>query len=359
MRIPSIWSLIAINTGRQYGGNAGYEDEVSQYYRYDSRVPNHKQLAVGDVVFLRDRYTLLGGGFIESVSRSPGTKQELRCPGCGDVNLRRRTTRTPVWRCSKCALEFDAPIENQISVETYVARYDQSYCAAPTGIPAKVLKAAAVTPNDQLSIERLDLNLAREGLLIPFPESSRLFLRAAMATTLDPADASIQEKDVSGFDYFSWEGDERMIALRAIRVRRGQALFRDKLLGIYSAQCVVSRCALVDLLEAAHIAPYRGVLDNNLTNGLLLRSDLHTLFDLGHMAIEPNSLTAVFSSAARLAGYEELHGTKLVLGEGAKPSAEALSIRWIAFVETHGRHDPAKRILGPLQPIAGNMPHGF
>jgi len=45
------------------------------------------------------------------------------------------------------------------------------------------------------------------------------------------------------------------------------------------------------VLEAAHIKPYRGKTDSHLENGLLLRADLHTLFDLNLIGVEPDTLT--------------------------------------------------------------------
>ena len=40
-------------------------------------------------------------------------------------------------------------------------------------------------------------------------------------------------------------------------------------------------------MEAAHIIPYCLTQDNNISNGLLLRADLHTLFDFNLITIEP------------------------------------------------------------------------
>ena len=44
------------------------------------------------------------------------------------------------------------------------------------------------------------------------------------------------------------------------------------------------------VLEAAHIKPYNLVGRHEISNGLLLRSDLHTLFDLGYMTVTPDDL---------------------------------------------------------------------
>jgi hypothetical protein len=71
---------------------------------------------------------------------------------------------------------------------------------------------------------------------------------------------------------------ERIAA--AIAGRRGQQVFRQRLLDIYGT-CLVTGCDAEGVLEAAHIQPYRGAGTFLESNGLLLRADIHTLFDLG------------------------------------------------------------------------------
>jgi hypothetical protein len=77
--------------------------------------------------------------------------------------------------------------------------------------------------------------------------------------------------------------------LRLIRQRRGQTRFREDLMQAYGGRCAVTGCADRAVLEAAHIAPFskRGRYD--VTNGLLLRTDWHTLFDLGLWAVDPQT----------------------------------------------------------------------
>ena len=72
----------------------------------------------------------------------------------------------------------------------------------------------------------------------------------------------------------------RQLVLQQIKRRRGQRIFRDALLSRYENTCVVTGCKIVDLLEAAHIGTMPGIDDNRPENGLLLRADIHTLFDL-------------------------------------------------------------------------------
>ena len=50
-------------------------------------------------------------------------------------------------------------------------------------------------------------------------------------------------------------------------------------------------CDVVAVLKATHIMPYRGEETNHPSNGLLLRADLHTLFDVGLLTIDPKTMT--------------------------------------------------------------------
>lgn len=335
MPSSNMWSLISIGTAQQYGGNEGYDDDPTQHYRYDSRVPNHKQLAEGDVVFIRDALHVLGAARIESVVAAEGAKLERRCPACNAVNVRERSTMLPRWRCSKCKAEFSEPLENIVDVTTYTARFDQSFRSAPKGITASALKKAAVAPNDQLAIERLEPGVLRSLMAKLFPSADDLFVQAALGKTLTPLDADSPPAIEPDSQYLPWEGDQRELVLRAIRARRGQAKFRKKLIESHGGKCMITGCALLDLLEAAHIQPYKGAPDNDIRNGLLLRADLHTLFDLNLMAIDPSTFEVAFSTGAREAGYGHLHGLKLVLAGELAPSKAALQRRWDTYSKAH------------------------
>jgi hypothetical protein len=62
----------------------------------------------------------------------------------------------------------------------------------------------------------------------------------------------------------------------------------------YRRQCAVTRSFIVDLLEAAHIVPHAEVTDYNVRNGILLRADVRTLFDLDLLAIDVRFRVSVF-----------------------------------------------------------------
>jgi putative restriction endonuclease len=89
---------------------------------------------------------------------------------------------------------------------------------------------------------------------------------------------------------------------------------------------LVTGCELEALLEAAHIAPYRNASHNDLSNGLLLRADIHTLFDLYLMRIDPITLTIIFDESVRHAGYSAYHGKRLQV-DNKWPSSACLKIR--------------------------------
>jgi hypothetical protein len=87
-----------------------------------------------------------------------------------------------------------------------------------------------------------------------------------------------QDDSVTNDDHLGVDDDE--YRLKSIKSRRGQHPFRLNLLEAYGGQCVITRCAVPELLEAAHIKPHSEMTDYRVSNGLLFRADMHTLFDL-------------------------------------------------------------------------------
>jgi hypothetical protein len=66
-----------------------------------------------------------------------------------------------------------------------------------------------------------------------------------------------------------------------ISSRPAQVDFSNRLRSAYSAKCAVTGCTTQEALEAAHIKVAEGLDDNDLRNGILLRADIHALFDCG------------------------------------------------------------------------------
>ena len=83
-----------------------------------------------------------------------------------------------------------------------------------------------------------------------------------------------------------------------------------------------------EVLEAAHIQAYSQLGTNSVTNGLLLRSDLHVLFDLFMISVDPASHTIYCSRSIRsVAPYDALHGKEIQLPQRVtdRPNVTALA----------------------------------
>ena len=127
--------------------------------------------------------------------------------------------------------------------------------------------------------------------------------------------------------------DAREKTFGAILRRRGQQQFRRKLLRAYRNTCAISGCSTLWVLEAAHITPYRGKKTNTLGNGLILRADVHTLFDLGLISVHPSELEVRVSRLVPEQEYSSLDGRPLAVPrtKSAQPSKAALQDHYRRF----------------------------
>ncbi len=73
-----------------------------------------------------------------------------------------------------------------------------------------------------------------------------------------------------------------------IRPRLGQGAFRVLVTDIYRRRCAVTQERTLPALEAAHIRPYGDGGEHEARNGLLLRRDVHSLFDAGYVTVTPD-----------------------------------------------------------------------
>ena len=69
--------------------------------------------------------------------------------------------------------------------------------------------------------------------------------------------------------------------------RLGQGAFRVLVTEAYARRCAVTGERTLPVLEAAHIKPFAKSGPHRVNNGLLLRSDLHILFDRGYITVTP------------------------------------------------------------------------
>lgn len=90
-----------------------------------------------------------------------------------------------------------------------------------------------------------------------------------------------------------------------VRARLGQGSFRVLVTEAYQRRCALTGERTLPALQAAHIKPFVLSGPNHVNNGLLLRADLHLLFDKGYMTVTPD-MTAEVSNRIR----EEFHNGK-------------------------------------------------
>lgn len=306
------WSFKAVgNDDLRYFGNNGYHDDSTSFYQYDNFVPNHKQVKKGDIVIITDRNNVLGVSVIDNLSSSPYLKARNRCPyeNCTPAKLTLRKSKNPKWRCSNDH-EFEQPKVENVPALKFKAEYKHNYMPINS---ISMMDLVSHTPryNVQSSIQEID-----------FEWASSLFNGIIQ---LESSEADIDDTclDVD---------DQRKAVLRQIKQRRGQKSFRDNLLN-QEAKCAVSGCEIVDILEAAHITAYKNDTHNHVSNGLLLRCDMHTLYDLDLFAIEPNSFVIYFSPQIKDKEYIRYHGKKLHVTY--KVNHGALVERWKRFAKKY------------------------
>ncbi|TWD73144.1 HNH endonuclease [Kribbella amoyensis] len=170
-------------------------------------------------------------------------------------------------------------------------------------------------------------------------------LRELLGRGLEPdITPAIQRKVEADREAVDSVGDARQFVERSVAQRRGQPQFRLALLRAYDNRCCLTGCDAVAALEAAHIYPYRGDHTNVVTNGLLLRADLHTLFDLLDLTIDATTRTVCLSPNLRASTYASLEGLELrePTSPTARPATDALTSHNNLFEKRHGL-SPAAR----------------
>ena len=115
------------------------------------------------------------------------------------------------------------------------------------------------------------------------------------------------------------------------RRRMGQGTFQAVVLDAYGRQCAITAERAVPALDAAHIRPFAQNPVHEIDNGLLLRSDVHRLFDAGYITVTPEyrveasqRMREDFNDGEN---YLRLHGSRVSVpqAEDQRPSREVLA----------------------------------
>jgi len=127
-------------------------------------------------------------------------------------------------------------------------------------------------------------------------------------------------------------GVPRFGAPQLVRPRLGQGTFRVAVTAAYGGACAVSGEHSLPTLEAAHIRPYTHDGPHDVPNGLLLRADIHRLFDAGYVTVTPDLRFVV---SQRLATewengriYYERSGASISLPRRKPDQPDPALLRW-------------------------------
>jgi HNH endonuclease/EVE domain len=171
--------------------------------------------------------------------------------------------------------------------------------------------------------------LGQKRALVPGIQGTKFALTPAEAARLDELvtprlQPFLPHAQVIGS---SLQLDERTRTLIPVVQRQGQPEFRNQLIEAYGGRCAITACDAIDALEAAHISPYLGPKTNHVTNGLLLRGDIHTLFDRGLVAIDDERMTVILHETLKLTTYRNLDGIAIHLPTSATLRPDPVAVR--------------------------------
>ena len=119
---------------------------------------------------------------------------------------------------------------------------------------------------------------------------------------------------------------------RLIPPRLGQGAFRLAVTDAYERECAITGGRVLPALEAAHIQSYSSGGQHEVSNGLLLRRDIHSVFDAGYLTFDED-LRVVVSDRVRTDfnngnEYRRLHGEKLRVPSNPKFQPDPARLQW-------------------------------
>ena len=124
----------------------------------------------------------------------------------------------------------------------------------------------------------------------------------------DPLTFVVEDQAEPIDDYQPIQDEDKRQAY-ARRVRKGQSRFRKALQTLYGSRCAFTGTDEETVLEACHIISHAKTGDNSLDNGLLLRSDIHVLFDEHMITLKNDGLSILVHKDVTAPEYTRLSGT--------------------------------------------------
>ena len=128
------------------------------------------------------------------------------------------------------------------------------------------------------------------------------------------------------------DGDRRFGQPVTVVPRLGQGAFRVAITELYGRQCALTGGKVLPALDAAHIRPYWDGGTHTKSNGILLRKDIHSVFDSGYATIDEDYRFVVSQKVREVFNngheYRRLHGSFMNLPNEASDHPDKLALRW-------------------------------
>lgn len=301
---PRGWICISKSHDQIVRAGDGYLESLGLSYEWRIALPNGTEMAKNDVIVIRDAERILGISIIEDVKKKMKVHTSNFCPKCNAAQVRERKTLNPKYMCANCGKEFSTVKTHSERQQFRVASYAPGWIELDKSAHTlKGWRKISKTPKSQHSLQEVDLEKFKEflnhvdpSILVPFNCRNTLL-----------------------------NGGHR---LGTAKTRIGQAEFRRKLFSYYANNCAITGPNHQNALEAAHLYSYSEIGVHHNDGGLLLRRDIHRLFDTGLIAINPDTLRVDISRELQeIEAYKRLSNAPLLveLNQGQK---RWISIHW-------------------------------
>jgi putative restriction endonuclease len=241
-----------------------YRPELTEinFWQPGGRVP-FRVLSPGDLFLFKlhsPNNFIVGGGFFETSSLLPvSLAWETFGAGNGVASLTVMRARIAKYRRQPQQPTEDYTIGNIVLQQPFFLR-QEAWIPVPSDFSLNIVQGKSY---DLDKGSGLELWTALEGRLA--------------------ANAVIPERNISDGSFTRMFSDPVLA-----RRRLGQGGFRILVTDTYQRQCAITSEHTLPVLEAAHIKPVTQGGEHLVSNGLLLRSDIHTLFDRGYVTVTPD-----------------------------------------------------------------------
>ena len=161
---------------------------------------------------------------------------------------------------------------------------------------------------EQRLANRADADRLKVGEMVDIADRDHRVVARARIESVEGAVVKLAEP-VAVEAFYAWADGSTVVTSKPdvtapTPIRPEQDKFRRDLLEAYSGRCAITGCDIEPLLDAAHLRPWRA--GNEVSDGILLRADIHRLLDADLLTISKD-----YRVATQATGYEELDGRRL------------------------------------------------